>query len=559
MVGGWLFLSATTSAQTLQDTFTNRQTISSVSGQLLQNNSTATLEPNEPRHGGKPGGHSLWISWLAPTNGIIRFKTETSTFDTLLSAYKFTTTNETTFADLREVARADDSEGLDFESEIEFGVIAGERYEIAVDGYFGAVGMVDFRWTFTTLPAAPPQIFNLLNDYAVNIGDPVSLTFNVTNPVAGTYKWLLNGNEISGATSTTLSIASFSPGDVGHYKLRINLGGGVQFFSVPVELQINTEGSATTLAQGKVFDAPATPLIGSSGGGAGFLRRLLTPGVVRGYNGSQVFNTTFAVVDPSEPPHCGVNSSKSYWLVYQPPVNGTVTLDTLGSAYDTVMETYTSNGTPTGYQDFISLDCANDSFTTNTASRIILPVAKTRQYYIVVAGVNGASGTAWINYKLNTNQPPLAPSLTSTPQPQTVAAGSTVAFTAPVSGALPMFFTWRKDNVLLPGKTSAALVLTNVNPTQNGSYAFTVTNDMGSATGTFVLKVVVPTQCRLTPIPNGLQLSYSTLVGQTYTTEESTNLRLGWTPWPGSFVGNGLTNYFNILNLGTRFFRVRVE
>jgi len=127
LVAGW-FGSVQTRAQSLQDYFTNRVTISSATGAISQNNSNATFELNEPKHGGKPGGHSMWITWVAPTNGVIRFRTEASDFDTLLSAYKFNTTNGSTFSDLREVARADDSEGFGFESEIEFVVVAGERY-----------------------------------------------------------------------------------------------------------------------------------------------------------------------------------------------------------------------------------------------------------------------------------------------------------------------------------------------------------------------------------------------------------------------------------------------
>ena len=49
-------------AQSLQDYFTNRLTITNLTGEITQNNSNATVEAGEPLHGGKPGGHSLWIS-----------------------------------------------------------------------------------------------------------------------------------------------------------------------------------------------------------------------------------------------------------------------------------------------------------------------------------------------------------------------------------------------------------------------------------------------------------------------------------------------------------------
>ncbi len=560
VAGSWLTWSRTAAAQVFQDSFANRQTITSATGQIEQDNSTASLEPNEPRHGGKPGGHSLWISWLAPTNGVIRFKTEASTFDTLLSAYEFTITNGSRFADLREVARADDSDGLEHDSEVEFGVRTGQRYEIAVDGYFGAVGTLEFQWDFVPLPTPPPQILNTLSDYAVNLGDLVSLTFVVTNAGAGSYKWFLNGDEVGGATSTNLTITSFSPSNVGRYTLRVAVGGGVQFFSVPVELQINTEGSANTLAQGKLLDAPSTPLIGDAGSGARFsFRPRLSSGVVRGYNGSQIFNTTSAVVDTNEPPHCGVASSKSYWLIYQPPTNGTVTLDTLGSSYDTVMEAYTFNGILTGYQSLISLDCANDSFTNNSASRIVLPVAQSRQYLIVVAGVGGASGTAWLNYRLDASKPPTAPSLLSPPAPTVAAAGAQVTLAANFMGSPPFRFSWRKNEISIAGATSPALFFPSVVPADSANYVLTVTNDLGVLSTTLPLRVVIPPTCSLISTANGLQMSCATIPGQRYTLQEANSVSGPWLPRTNSFAGDGTTLVIDLGTSATAFYRIWVE
>src|SRR6478609_1052967 len=111
--------------------------------------------------------------------------------------------------------------------------------------------------------------------------------------------------------------------NVGHYKLQIDVGSHITFFAFSTELQINTEG-ANALAQGKFPDAPGTELLGSDGTLGPILRQALsakivaaaTPkafGVVRGYNGSQIFNTTFATTDPTEPIHCSVTGGYSYW------------------------------------------------------------------------------------------------------------------------------------------------------------------------------------------------------------------------------------------------------
>ena len=566
----WLAGCLAGQAQALQDYFTNRISYSTVAGDFTVSNVGATMETNEPNHGGKPGGHSLWISWTAPTNGVVRFKTQSSGFDTLLGTYRFVSTNDTTLDKLLLVASADDSEGFDRESEVEFGVVAGKSYEVAVDGYRGATGPIRLRWNFNPLNFEPPTLLSTPADRSYNLGDLVSLTVGLTNVGTAQLRWYFNGND-TGVTGTNLTLAFMDVTNVGRYKLRI-LSGGDQYFAPFTDLQINTEGSTNTLAQSKFLDSPDTPLKGSDGGssltfgglmvvrsvfnGGGGVQSL---GVVRGYSGSQIFSTVNATTDPLEPVHCNAPGGKSYWLSYQPPANGTLTLDTIGSTYDTVMETYTYNGTPAGYADLISLACNNNISGTNGPSRAQFAVVKTRQYLVAVDGVGGATGTARLNYTLNTNQPPHAPSLTGTPSPINVAVGANVQMTAPVAGSPPLFFKWRKNGVVLTGATAPALALFNVTTNDTAGYAFTVTNDLGGVSGTFAVKVLVPAQCRLAPIAGGFQLGFATLVGQTYTIEDCTNLTGYWTPWPGSFVGNGLTNYFNVSNTGQKFYRVRVE
>jgi hypothetical protein len=132
-------------------------------------------------------------------------------------------------------------------------------------------------------------------------------------------------------------------------------------------------------------------------------------------------------------------------------------------------------------------------------------------------------------------------------------------FTAPVNGAAPLFYVWRKNGVLLTNQNTATLYLGAVSSEQSGDYTFTVTNDLGSVSGTFALKVVIPPQVTLAPIGSGFQLRFLALSGQIYTIEETTNFPGPWTSWPGGFVGNGLTNYFNVANWGSKFYRIRVE
>ena len=542
-----------------QDYFTNRELLTATSGLINTNNAQATVEPGEPLIEGKRGGHSLWISWLAPSNGIVTFNTEGSGFDSLLAAYYFTSTNDTTFDKLVLAAGADDSEGEQFESKLQFGVLAGQRYEVVVDGYYGATGSIEFTWNFQALPFAPPIILGSDPDRAVRIGDPVTVTAYLSEVTNARVQWMLNGIELDIKT-TNLFIPSMTVTNVGRYELQISVSNG-QYFSPPVELQINSDGSSNTLARSKLRDAEGSPLIGSP-----LLHSLFwTPrmpgptGVVRGYNGSQIFNTTFAVPDPTEPAHCGISGGSSYWLVYQPPTNGAITLDTIGSTYDTVMEAYTFNGTVTGYQDLISIACDHDSLGTNGGSRIQFGVVQSRQYVVVVEGVNGGHGTAWLNYNLDTNQVPHAPSLVSQPSLLAVSQGFPATIHASVAGTPPLLYSWRKNTNAMSGFTTSSLFFPSATTNDTANYVMSVSNDVGSTSATYPLKVLISTSCSLTVTSGLLALNFPTAQGQTYYIEQAPTVTGPWQAWPNLFPGDGQPVTVYVPGTSNQFFRVRIQ
>jgi hypothetical protein len=557
-------------AQAFEDYFTNRETLTSAAGVLTGDNATATVEPGEPLHGGKPGGHSLWISWVAPSNGVVRFKSETSSFDTLMSAYHFSSTNDTTLDKLIETARNDDSEELgDRESELDFGVQAGQRYEIAIDGYYGAAGGIKLQWSMDVTLDPPPTILSTSPDATLKIGDAITLVVALTNVQNNTkFQWFFNGVELADAKNTNLVISSMQVTNVGRYKLLIDVGSHITFFTRSTELQINTEG-ASALAQSKFPDAPGTELVGHDGtlirqANAGLtIIGPRTPqagnfGVVLGYSGSQIFNTTFATTDPAEPMHCSVTGGSSYWLAYQPPANGTITLDTVGSTYDTVMEVYTYNAPPTGYQDLISIECDHDSIA--GGSRVQIPVTKTRQYLVAVAGVNGARGTAYLNYTLNTNQLPQRPVLTSSPGLAVVTNGANVTLAPSVTGSPPLHFAWSMNAAPLTNSYAPGLGLSNVTTDQTGNYFVTITNDFGATNALLPLHVVVPASCNIVQTtPDSLQISIPTQTGLHYTVEEAPGVFGAWQSTGDTFIGDGKALVINLPVAETGFYRIRIE
>jgi Ca2+-binding RTX toxin-like protein len=97
-----------------------------------------TGEPGEPNHAGVNfGGHvnSAWWNWTAPASGQVTINTIGSNYDTTLGVYTGSAVNG-----LTTIANNDDSGSL--QSRVRFNAVAGQTYQIAVDGFAGAKGSI---------------------------------------------------------------------------------------------------------------------------------------------------------------------------------------------------------------------------------------------------------------------------------------------------------------------------------------------------------------------------------------------------------------------------------
>ena len=560
-------LQAEAASPAFTDNFADRELLTDASGTLDGSNVGATRESNEPRHGGKTGGRSVWISWLAPADGIATFKTDGSTFDTLLSAYYFSSASDTTLDKLHEVARNDDASVMAAPlSLIQFGARAGVAYHIAVDGYAGAAGSVRLRWEFVNATSPPPVVVSVPDDQALREGDPVSLKVDIETSSNLRLQWRHNGGSF-GAEGATLTIPSFQTGDVGRYTLRIDLG-DVRFETSPVELQINSDGQTNALARDKLLDALNSPLVPEDGGGGGFLRAAAgqivaaAGGVSRGYNGSQVFNTTYATPDPEEPQHCGLTGSASYWYAYTAPADGTLTLDTIGSSFDTYLAVYTYNSPFNSYADLIPIICDNDSAGTNGAARLEFAAPKNRQFLVVLDGINDARGIARLNYRLDTNRPPVAPMLAAAQSPVLAALGDDITLQPAIVGSPPLRFAWRKGSSAINDATNSGLTLLNLSVAHSGDYFVTVSSYVGEPLEVRMpLRVLIPPGLRVLTEPDGLiRLTFDNVAGQSYILEHTDNLGGTWQALTNGYLSDGAAiTLTNSMDGSSHFFRLRVD
>jgi hypothetical protein len=103
---------------------------------------------NEPSHPSNPGGRSLWWTWHSPSRGRATINYSNS-FSTLIAIYE-----GTSFNDLTRVAfSTNGGSGAALSGELHFWVSGDTDYHIAVDGWNGAAGNIQFQLSHQPQPS----------------------------------------------------------------------------------------------------------------------------------------------------------------------------------------------------------------------------------------------------------------------------------------------------------------------------------------------------------------------------------------------------------------------
>ncbi len=408
------------------DNYANRVKLEDVEGRITGSTLLATREPGEPLHAGKPGARSVWYRWTAPFTGLMTMGTTGSDFDTLLAVYRLPAGKYPSVTNLVVVANDEDMGGY-FTSDIWFNVVAGQEYAIAIDGFSGEAGSYAFNWDFETTGYLLPAIWTHPASQTVLPGTNANFSVvavrvcsfghencairrhypNNVIPVLE-YQWLFNGVVIPGKTNVNLTIPIVDEQSVGNYSVTVKMTNR-KIRSHEASLQINqTEvGLQTIQVFDKLQDALGSkPLYLGTGEPPPGPNGVPHPNaiIVAGYSGSQVFNT-IAGTSQGEI-FCGVVGGSSEWLNFAPLQTGVLSVNTVGSSFDTLLAVIQSNSPPT------LLGC-NDNDGTNKTSSLTVPVTAGKNYLIGVDGRNGAFGKVVLNYNLNATALSGAPRITN--------------------------------------------------------------------------------------------------------------------------------------------------
>ena len=366
----------------------------------------ATISPDEPDHFGRlPWDRSAWWQWVAEESGTITIDTIGSDFDTLLAVYSGDDTSN-----LRKIMD-DDQSGDNNAAMVSFPAIKGQTYWIVVAGYDGASGTVRLNWDQQVVLAPPND--NFTHAFPLS-GQNDAMTFDNINATRE-YGEPLHAGAEGGASvwwtwtpqkTGTVEIKAES-GDVDAV-LAVYTGSSVGNLSLIAENDNDGVGTDSRVSF-RVSPGVTYYIAVDSADGAGgeFLITLaqtidpppvnddLANAVSLAGDEGQITGENFnATLETDEPVHIDKSIDNSVWWQWTAQRSGALTLDTIGSNFDTILEVYRL--VP---DDFLEPIAADDDGGSDYLSKVACEATIGQTYYISVSGAGGQSGDIVLNWR----------------------------------------------------------------------------------------------------------------------------------------------------------------
>jgi hypothetical protein len=503
-------------AAVLNDDFAERVTLSGQTNRVTASNVGAGKETGEPNHGNNGGGRSLWWTWTARLDGPVVVTTRGSTFDTALAVYVGNTLSALTL-----VAENDDANPLDpgAGSTVVFPGVAGQTYQIAVDGYREDDGSVaSGTLVLRVTQGTPPQpggnddfadrfilagqtngVLGLNTNATKEAGEPNhagndggrSLWWSWIAPADGPVRFdtigsgfetILGVYEGSGVGALTEVAADERSAGNGHSAATFEAVQGVEY-QIAVDGFNNGAGAASGRVVLNVHQFPPGALHANDD----FEHASPISDPFLTVNGSNIGATR----QSGEPAHGTAPTGRSVWWTWTALDDGPVTISTAGSQFDTILGVYTGDSV-----NALSLVAENDDIDPEELqSTVTFQAAAGTAYRIAVDGYANQIGFITLTVAPGSGTPS-APQIHLPPGDQTRfsdggGGGTNASFRVVATGSLPLSYQWQRNGSPVPGATNDLLTVTNVAAPDAGAYRVVVSNAFGVVTSAVAELTVV--------------------------------------------------------------------
>ena len=358
-------------------------------------------------------------------------------------------------------------------------------------------GSGDYGTVFSL--ALPPDVTVQPQSQTCNAGTTVIFGASATSLSPMVYQWqksgtnLVDGGNVSGTTTTNLTIMGISGNDAGSYSLIVSNASS----------SVTTSNAVLTVIDPPVITAQPTNLLVLAGTSAVFGVSLGGTAPFRyqwRFNGTNLISGTNAICSI---PSVGTNSAGNYavtttnaagsttssnaalTVVLSPRsrtnyAGSTATFTATAFSPQSLAYQWQKNGTNLAEGGRLS-GTTNSTLTVASVSG-----ADTANYSAVVSDAYGSVTTS--NAVMTVIVPPL---VTAQPANVLVLQGTNAAFGVSLSGTAPFRYQWRFNGTNLLNATNATYAISSAGTNSAGNYAVVVTNAAGSTTSSNAALTVV--------------------------------------------------------------------
>ncbi|EEF60886.1 immunoglobulin domain-containing protein [Pedosphaera parvula] len=382
-------------------------------------------------------------------------------------------------------------------------------------GYFAVatnIGGAATSFVASVTVLLPPSITSQPANQMQTQGSTASFMAAAAGSPPFSYQWLYNGNpltdggQISGATTTNLTISNLQFANGGNYAL---------FVTNPVGVATSTAATLTVFAPPAIVQQPTTQIILQ---GSNVLFSTAATGTQPiGYKwffnnvpltdnphitGSGTASLAINAAQTNDAGNYFVIATNAYGaatssianlsivmpvVITQQPSNQIVAV---GSNFALSV---TANGTgPLGYQWYLNNVPLTDNTRISGSATSSLTVSNAQtsdsgNYTAVVTNLLSAATSSVASVSVLT-----PPSVVLQPKGRSTPVGFPEIFNASVSGASPFAYQWQLNGTNIPGATNLNYTNASVAITDFGGYQLVVTNTVGSATSAVAMLTLGP-------------------------------------------------------------------
>jgi hypothetical protein len=257
---------------------------------------------------------------------------------------------------------------------------------------------------FTLNVLGAPTITSHPESQTANQGDTVTFSGSAMglNPLS--YQWTFKNVNIPGATDASLTLNNVQVTNSGTYNLVVANSSGA-----------TTSSNAVLVVYGRPVNDQCSGAL-----------------EITSDKYSHIESTLLATSTGDPRSSCAFDSGNAVWFTWTAPANGLVTVDTIGSSFDSVLSVYSGS-----CDSLTRVDCDDDSGG-DLAAKLTYAVTGGVTYYYMVGGYSSATGQLAFHFKVNH---PLAIDLQPDDQPSAIGGNSTFTVVAS-GGTAPLKYQW---------------------------------------------------------------------------------------------------------------------